>query len=262
MVESVVELDHVGMSIESHRLLDDISFAVPSGSFTGLIGPNGAGKTTLLRCIYRYYPLQSGQIRINGEALNRLSRRQLARQLAVVVQETHAVSHLSLWDVISLGLLPERRLLQRPREQERAAIESAAELVGLRKQLSKRFDTLSGGERQRGQLARALVGRPQLLILDEPTNHLDVKYQHEILALLQQLNITTLATIHDLNLASSYCDQLLLLAGGRLVASGTPEAVLTTDHIRAQFGVNCAIDRHPFYHTPYLAFAPQDRELK
>lgn len=262
MSDIVLKLRDVSLSVDSRALLHAISFDVLQGQFTGLIGPNGAGKTTLLRCIYRYFSIDSGDVQLSGSSYQALSNRQVAQQISVVIQDSQPISHLTLYDVISLGLLPDRTLFKRKTTHDEQIVESVAERVGLRQKLANRFDTLSGGERQRGQLARALVRCPKLLILDEPTNHLDVKYQHEMLAMLKELNITTLATIHDLNLAASYCEQLVLLANGEVVMKGSPDKVLTAECIHRQFGIRCAVDRHPFHQTPYLAFAPDDERAQ
>lgn len=199
----------------------------------------------MLRCAFRYERPRAGAIEIGGEEVWALSARRAAQRIAVVLQDPPDEFGLTVGQVVAMGRTPHKRMLEGETAEDLARIERALSDVGLAGTEARAFATLSGGERQRALLARALVQAPELLMLDEPTNHLDARHQIALLALVKRLRITTLATIHDLNLAAAFCDRLFVLADGEIVASGTPDEVLTTELLRAVYGVEAIVDRHP-----------------
>jgi iron complex transport system ATP-binding protein len=227
-------------------LLDDAGLSVPAGKVTGLLGPNGSGKTSLLRGITRLARLDAGEVRLHGSDVFGLSRRMLARRVAVVEQDASTEWDLSVTDVVGLGRTPHRRLLAAEDDADRAATARALDRAGIAGLAHRRWPTLSGGERQRVQLARALAQEPQLLVLDEPTNHLDVAAQVQLLRLVRTLGITTLAALHDLTLAATFCDELVVLHRGRVVAAGPVPAVLTPRLLSEVFGVRGQLTESPF----------------
>ncbi|QIZ76493.1 ABC transporter ATP-binding protein [Ferrimonas lipolytica] len=242
----VIEVEQLSWACPQKLVLADVSFSVQAGQFVGLLGPNGAGKSTLLRCLYRYLQPTTGGIRLNGQPLSQLSQQQLAQRVAVVTQHTPLGFSMSVRQFMATGLLAQQRFWHRRNERaERIQIDATLVRVGLLELAEQRYEHLSGGEQQRLLIARALLQRPQILILDEPTNHLDVYYQIEILQLVRSLGITVIASIHDLNLAAGYCDRLLLLQQGRLVAKGTPQQVLTSDNLQRIYHVDAIVDQHP-----------------
>ncbi|MGN4193023.1 ABC transporter ATP-binding protein [Burkholderia gladioli] len=229
----------------ARALLSRVALEARPGEFVGLIGPNGSGKTSLLRCAFRYERPRTGAIEIGGEDVWTLSPRRAAQRIAVVLQDPPDEFGLTVGQVVAMGRTPHKRMLEGETAEDLVRIERALSDVGLAGTEARAFATLSGGERQRALLARALVQAPELLMLDEPTNHLDARHQIALLALVKRLRITTLATIHDLNLAAAFCDRLFVLADGEIVASGTPDEVLTTELLRAVYGVEAIVDRHP-----------------
>ncbi|KPH94283.1 ABC transporter [Pseudoalteromonas porphyrae] len=232
-------------SVGNTTILQNIAFAIKPGQFVGLLGPNGAGKSSLLRCLYRYSKPGSGEVSFAGQNIWQLSADEYAKQVSVVLQETPSQFNLSLYDVVSLGLTPHKSLFSSTTKADKQIILQAIEQVGLSHHCKQSFDSLSGGEKQRALIARSIVQGPKLLIMDEPTSHLDIKYQIQLMELAKSLNVTVLASFHDLNLAASMCDELLVIKQGKLVATGTPEQVITEKMLSDVFGVCAEVSAHP-----------------
>ena len=243
-----------------HVIVDGVSVAVPAGSVTGLLGPNGAGKSSLLRLLAGVTSPDDGVVLADGADVHRMPRRERARTMALLEQETHPSVPLTVLDVVLLGRIPHRSAFALPRASDDAADEAIAleslATVGLAGFEARDFSTLSGGERQRVQVARALTQQPRLLLLDEPTNHLDVAAQLSLLSLVRSLGLTAVAALHDLNLAASWCDHVIVLDAGRVVAHGEPRDVLTSALIAGVYGVHAHILEHPGTGRPLIAFDP------
>ena len=237
--------------------LRDANLHVAAGEFVGLIGPNGSGKTSLLRCAYRFSKPERGEVHLDRHNLWQQSSRWCARRIAVVLQEFPDAFGLTVAEIVAMGRTPHKGLFDGDTEVDRQLARDALESVGLHGFEDHSFATLSGGEKQRVILARALTQQPELLILDEPTNHLDPRYQLELLQLLKRLQIGTLASIHDLNLAAAFCDRLYVIDHGRIIASGTPREVLTVDLLRDVFGVQALVDDHPLSGYPRITWITQ-----
>ena len=241
-----------------HRFqLRDASLQVGAGEFVGLIGPNGSGKTSLLRCAYRFSKPEQGDVRLDHQNLWKQSSKWCAQRIAVVLQEFPDAFGLRVDEVVAMGRTPHKGVFDGDTSHDRQLVQNALASVGMQGFEDHAFATLSGGEKQRVILARALAQQPQLLILDEPTNHLDPRYQLELLRLVKRLNIGTLASIHDLNLAAAFCDRLYVINHGRIVASGTPHEVLTAELLRDVFGVEALIDPHPLSGYPRITWITQ-----
>ncbi|GLS83608.1 ABC transporter ATP-binding protein [Paraferrimonas haliotis] len=237
-----LRIRNLSWHVAGKAILEQVSVDYHSGELLGVIGPNGAGKSSLLRCIYRYINNYQGSIEFEGQSLQNYSRLQLAQRMSVVLQHNETNSDANVLQWISLGRTPFRSWRPRIQQQEQQILQSVTELMQLEDLLAQPISKLSGGELQRCVIARALVQQPSLLLLDEPTNHLDVGHQMQIMAAIKGLSIGSIACIHDLNLAAAYCDRLLLLNNGRVVAMGTPAQVLTQENLRAVFGVHCRVD--------------------
>ncbi|WP_438346568.1 ABC transporter ATP-binding protein [Methylorubrum populi] len=220
-------------------IVDGVTLEAAPRRMLGLVGPNGSGKSSLLRLLCGLRKVRSGVVSLGGTNIGALSRQAVARRLAVVEQHAGTQSQVTVEDVVRLGRTPHRSALAPWSEVDEAAVAGALERVGLDARRDQPWETLSGGERQRAQIARALVQEPSELVLDEPTNHLDVRHQLDALTLVRGLGVTSIVALHDLNLAALFCDEIAVLAEGRLVRSGTPEAVLNAEMIAEVFGV-CA----------------------
>ncbi|WP_026820106.1 ABC transporter ATP-binding protein [Arthrobacter castelli] len=221
----------------STPVLRDVSLTARNGEILGLIGPNGSGKTTLLRTLYGALTPDTGMVTFDGVDVRTISARQIARQIAVVVQEPAGDLMQTVADTVLMGRTPHRGLFARHSARDERLAVSALERVGALHLASRGLDELSGGEKQRVLMARALVQQAQCLLLDEPTNHLDISYQHQVLQLVRELALTTVVVLHDLNLAARYCDSIVLLSAGNVHATGTPSEVLTADTVKSVYGV-------------------------
>jgi iron complex transport system ATP-binding protein len=241
-------------------IVDGVSLDVAPGETLGLLGPNGSGKSSLLRLICRLRQVTSGVITLGDEKdseidINRLSRRAMARRMALVEQQASTEAEVTLLDVVRLGRTPHLGPLSPWAAADDQAIANALRQVGLEAKCWQPWHTLSGGERQRAHLARALAQEPRELLLDEPTNHLDIQHQIDILALVSRLPITSIIALHDLNLAAMFCDRLVVLQAGRVVAGGTPQQVMTPALLRDVFGVTAHVEVSPYHGRPHIHFA-------
>ncbi len=222
-------------------IVDGVSVAVETGQTLGLIGPNGSGKSSLIRLLAGLRAPADGDVLLDGRPMAGFGRRDLARRVAVVEQHSTTEANVTVNDVVGLGRTPHRSALSPWTDEDDRIVNEAITRVGLEDHRDQSWHTLSGGERQRVQLARALAQSPSFLILDEPTNHLDIQHQIDILRLVADLPLTTIVAIHDLNLAARFCDRIAVLSEGRLVACGTPTAILTEALIADVFGVEAHV---------------------
>lgn len=253
-LETVLAVKGLGWQLTDQAILSDIDFSLVKGQMLGIIGPNGAGKSSLLRCLYRFIKPTTGQIQLFGQDISALSAKAFAKQIAVVLQDTPHHFDMTTTQLVSLGLTPHKGAFEFTNANDRQVVVQALVKVGLADKANQGYESLSGGEKQRALIARAIVQRPQLLILDEPTNHLDIRYQIQTLELLRTLNITVITSIHDLNLASALCDELLLLDKGLCLAKGTPNEVLTEQRIGEVFDVCCEVRAHPQHGNPLISY--------
>ncbi|PFG35997.1 iron complex transport system ATP-binding protein [Flavimobilis soli] len=245
-------------SVEDRRVVDEIAFTTPAGTVTGVLGPNGSGKSTLLRALAGALRLDDGEASFGADDLLRMRRRERARRVALVEQDSAPDRSITVRAAVLLGRIPHRSLLAGDSTADDAAAMTALVRVGMADLADRDLATLSGGERQRVHVARALAQEPELMLLDEPTNHLDVSAQIRVLDLLRSLSgegVTVLTALHDLNLAASYCDRVVLLARGRVVAVGTPLEVLTPELVKHVYDVRCEVLTHPTTGRPLLAFS-------
>ncbi|MCQ3975238.1 MAG: hypothetical protein DPW09_17490 [Anaerolineae bacterium] len=255
-----LQVEEVTWSVEARKIVDAVTLQVKPGEFVGLLGPNGSGKSSLLRTIYRILKPEAGLIHLDEVNVWRLSAREAARRMAVVMQEQSGDFDFSVQEMVFMGRYPHKTMFDRDSEEDFRLVDEALARVGLCDLARRSFLTLSGGEKQRVLIARALAQQAKFLVLDEPTNHLDIYYQLEILELVKSLGVTTLAALHDLNLAAFYCDRLYVLRAGAVAASGTPIEVLQPDLIRAVYGVWSEVRIHPVTGKPYLAVFPKSVE--
>ena len=253
-----IRLDAVRWTAAGRPIVDGVTLDVAPGSTLGLVGPNGSGKSSLLRLVCRLRRVASGVITLGGADLATLPRLAIARRAALVEQQADTDAHLTVRQVVSLGRTPHLGALAPWTSADTAAVEGALDLVGLNGRQDQSWHTLSGGERQRAQIARALAQDPRELLLDEPTNHLDIQHQLDILGLVRRLPATVLVALHDLNLAAMFCDTLVVLNGGRVVAAGPPEAVLNEDLIWSVFAVRARVDRSAHHGRPHVQYLPKD----
>jgi len=253
-----VEVRGLTVRVGERELVHDVDFDAAGGAFTAIVGPNGAGKSTLLRALAGVEPSRSGRVLSDGGDLLALPRRARARVMALVEQDATTELPLTGRDVVRLGRSPHETVFGGGDPDADAVVAEALARAGAEAFAARDVTTLSGGERQRVLLARALAQRPRILLLDEPTNHLDLAAQLDIVTLVRSLTgegVTVLAAVHDLSLAASHADAVVVLAGGRVVAHGPTEPTLTPALIHEVFGVRAEWTRNPLTGGPLLAVA-------
>jgi len=237
----MLQVENLSFKIKEKKILVQAGFQVHEGEFVGIIGPNGSGKSTLLKNVYKVLKPQEGKIMFMNRDLLTMSNREMAQQLAVVIQEQEASFDFTVEEVVMMGRHAKKKMMESENEADREIVHQTLRATGLYEIREQSFITLSGGEKQRAFIARALVQDTPCLLLDEPTNHLDIKYQLELMNLVKAQKKTVVAVIHDLNIASMYCDRLYALKEGKIVASGTPKQVLTPEFIKEVYEVEAEI---------------------
>ncbi len=235
-------------------VLHTTSFEVQKGHVLGVVGPNGAGKSTLLRLLYRFQAPTTGNVQVNGQDIWAMPARRAAQYVAAVLQEQAAAFGLSVREIISLGRTPHRHGYRSKDPRDLAVIDRVMALLDLAGLAHRDFGTLSGGERQRVMVARALAQEPEILILDEPTNHLDIRHQLEVLALIRQLDLTIVVSLHDLNMAADICDNILVLEDGHPRGFGSPDTLLTETLVSNTFRVDARREKLAPSDTNHLSF--------
>ncbi|GAA1617687.1 ABC transporter ATP-binding protein [Actinoplanes couchii] len=252
----MIEAEGVSWRYGANPVIDGVGVTARPGRLLGLIGPNGSGKTTLLRLLYGALRSPTGQVTIDGDPLPSLAPRESARRMAVVVQETTGDTALTVAEMVLLGRGPHLSTFQRAGAKDHEVAARCLTRVGAAHLAARSFAGLSGGERQRVLIARALAQEATHLLLDEPTNHLDIRYQHEILRLVHGLGTCSIVVLHDLNLAARYCDDLILLGDGGVVAAGTVSEVLEPKILEPVYGIG--IHRIELDGHLHLLFHPND----
>ncbi|MEX8193677.1 ABC transporter ATP-binding protein [Comamonas guangdongensis] len=240
------------------HIVHDVSLHVGQGELVGLLGPNGSGKSTLLRMIYRILRPASGTVHADGRNIWQHGARDNARAMAVLAQENGSEFELCVRDVVLMGRTPHQSPFARDSAEDFRIVSESLERVSAMPLAERIFSTLSGGEKQRVLMARALAQQAPLLVLDEPTNHLDVRHQFELMNLIRDLGLTTLAALHELPLAAHYCDRLYLLKNGHLVAQGAPAEVLTPETIADVYGVKAQVRPSRRTGKPLIEFLPDE----
>ena len=251
-----MQVADVTVRVDDKTLVDAATFAAPAGAVTALLGPNGAGKSTLLRVVAGVLRPSAGSVHVDGDDLLAMRRRDRARRVALVEQDASTELPLTGCAVAGLGRTPHEALLGGCDPSSDAVVIQAMTDAGAFPFADREVPSLSGGERQRVLLARALAQQPRLLLLDEPMNHLDIAAQLEVLGLLSRLasnGVTVVAAMHDLALAASHADGVIVLADGRVVASGPTAETLTPDLIHDVYGVRAAWTTNPLTGKPLLA---------
>jgi iron complex transport system ATP-binding protein len=239
---------HSRRGSETEFALRDISLSVAPGSLTGLLGPNGCGKTTLLKLLSGVLKPELGSVRLGEREVRLLTPRARAQQIAVVPQETHPAFDFTVMDMVLMGRHPHLGAFQLEGPADLAIARDALIATGVAQLAARPYMTLSGGEKQRVVIASALAQMPKVLLLDEPTASLDLGYQLEIASLLKQLNrdrgVTMVLATHDLNLAASLCDTLILIRAGQVLMQGPTREVLTSSTVQQLYGVIADVTFH------------------
>lgn len=243
-------------------VLQNISFTIEKGEFIGVIGPNGSGKSTLLKLLCRLLSPQKGEVLLDNGSLKEMKQREIAKKIAMVPQEAHSLFPFRVIEIVLMGRSPYLGHLMfegaKDLEIARRAMDWTETLS-----ISERFiDELSGGERKRVFIARALAQVPEVILLDEPTANLDIHHQVDFLNLILSLNqekgLTIIMASHDLNIASEYCDRLILLKGGKIYKMGPPQEVITRESIEEVYGCKVWVDENPISGMPRITLLKKE----
>ncbi len=253
---------------ENGWALRDLTFEIARGEIVGLIGPNGSGKSSLLKLLAKLLTPRGGAVHMGGRSLAELSHMEIARTVALVPQHQPQLFPFTVAEMVLMGRFPHHRtrgdlvgFAWETSEDLRVAEEAMA-VMDVTRLAGRSIDDVSGGERQRALIARALAQTPDILLLDEPTAHLDLHHQRDICEALRRLNaergVTVVLVSHDLNLASQYCDRLMLLHEGALVRLGPPAQVLEAGLIESVYNCRVLVDRHPLSGVPRVTLPGRD----
>ncbi|MEW9612510.1 ATP-binding cassette domain-containing protein [Shinella sp. S4-D37] len=243
------ELDAVSFSISQRTLIEPLTLTIPEGKIIGLIGHNGSGKSTLLKILARQQTATGGTIRFKGRALPEWGDRAFSRSLAYLPQQTPPASGLLVRELVAMGRYPWHGALGRFGKEDREKVEEAIELTGIAPFTDRLVDTLSGGERQRVWIAMLVAQDAECLLLDEPISALDIAHQIEVMSLVRMLShekrLGVVVVLHDVNVTTRFCDDVIALHSGRLIARGAPEYIMTVGELKRIYGVDMAVMVHP-----------------
>ena len=248
MTPALMKLENISFAYETLPVLKDISLSTREQDFIGLIGPNGSGKSTLLKIMGAILKPDSGSIQFKESSLPKINKKLFAQSVSWIPQDHPMVFPFKVSEIVLMGRHPYLSPLSFESEEDFEISQRAMETTMTSQFADRYFNEISGGEKQRVMIASALAQDPEMMLLDEPTAALDLKYQIQILSILKNLNarhkMTLVMAMHDLNLASSFCNRLILLDEGQIVRDGTPEQVLKKDILEQVYGTEVALGSH------------------
>ena len=240
--------ERLTLAYDDTPVVEDLDLEILTGKVTAVVGANACGKSTLLRGLARLLKPREGAVLLDGESISRLPTRAVAQRIGLLPQAPVAPDGLTVEDLVSRGRYPHQRLLSQWSREDQAQVEWALEVTGTQAFRGRPLDELSGGQRQRAWVAMALAQDTEVLLLDEPTTYLDLAHQVEVLDLLEELNErdgrTVVLVLHDLNQASRYAHHIVAMAGGAIHSQGTPAEIVTTEMVRAVYGIEAEVVPH------------------
>src|SRR3989338_2084770 len=259
----LLKVDNLCGGYGKETVIRDVSFKIEEGGFLGIIGPNGSGKSTLLRLMSRVLIPQTGKIILEDTDIARIHLKGFCKKVAFVPQDTMINFSFNVWEITLLGRIPHLRRMQWEGKRDFSIAQNSLSLTDTLHLKDKPIDEVSAGERQRVIIAKALTQEPILMLLDEPTSHLDIGHQIQVLNLLKRLNrqnnMTIVVVLHDLNLASEYCQRIILLNEGKIFKEGEPQEVLTYQNIETVYKTVVVVNKNPISFKPYVVLVSGER---
>jgi len=259
---AILKVEDLTTGYDKIPIIKDICLEVPYGAFLGIIGPNGAGKSTLFKAIAKVLPPWQGRILYKGKDIKSIPQREFAKEISILSQFQLIPFSFTVEEFILMGRYPHRNRLEALRPSDYKILEDVIELLDISHYRKKKVSSLSGGEMQRVVLAQGLAQEPDLLLLDEPTSHLDIGHQIKILDLIKYLSedkhLTVIVILHDLNLASIYCDTVVLLKDGEIFKSGNIRDVLNYSNIVYVYDTTVVVEKDPVLSRPHIFLVPGD----
>lgn len=246
--------DNITWKVGKKVIVNHVSLKVSRGETVGLLGPNGCGKSSLLRILAGLRRPDAGCVTLDGQDIARIAKKQLARRVAFVEQHGMTDANMRARDVVKLGRIPHHSPFSNWSAQDDEIVTAALQRVDMLDHSEQGWLSLSGGERQRVHIARALAQTPTEILLDEPTNHLDIHHQMQLMQLISELPVTSIVAIHDLNHASMFCDSLIVMQQGQIVATGTPQEILSEELLWDVFRVKTRIEISPYHGKKHIHF--------
>ncbi|OBZ16994.1 heme ABC transporter ATP-binding protein [Bacillus sp. FJAT-26390] len=256
----MIEAHNIIQTVQGRIVLNGLSCSFQKGRMYGIIGPNGVGKSTLLQLLSGVDQPKQGEVLLAGQNIASYPRKQLAKKMAVLEQSGLPPVGFSVREVVGMGRFPFQNWLGGEEQDSESIIDRALTAMGLKELEHRKMDQLSGGERQRVALAKLMAQEPSIILLDEPTTYLDIGFQVQLLdtvrAWQRERELTVIAVLHDLNLASLYCDELVVLHQGKVAAAGNPHHVLTASLIEQVYETTTAVIAHPVTGVPQIMLQP------
>lgn len=256
MSGGILEFKQVAAGYGSREILKDITLSIQEGEFTGLIGANGTGKSTLIKCVSGILPLKRGTITICNRDNASLKNRERAQMVAVVPQSYNVEYNFTVEDIVMMGRNPYMSLRRQEGSEDEDIVREAMEATGTEVFRGRFYNELSGGERQRVVLARAIAQQPKIILLDEPTSALDVRYQIEVMELIaklsQERHMTVLAVLHDINMASRFCQRMVMLQEGKVSTTGIPRKVINRANMQSLYKMKLMVRESPLFRKPEM----------
>lgn len=249
-----IQTEKINIAYDKHLIVEGLDLEIEKGKITSIIGSNGCGKSTILKALGRILKPTLGDIILDGSHLNSMTSKEIAKKMAILPQTPQAPSGLSVEELVAYGRFPHQKGFGNLTKEDKKIVSDALRKTKLSDLAHRELDTLSGGQRQRVWIAMALAQETDIILLDEPTTYLDLTHQLEVLTLLEELNreqhCTVVMVLHDLNLASRFSDNIIVISDGKIIKSGTPQEVIQKDVLEAAFDIDATIVQEPTTDRP------------